>query len=70
MSKKKKTALVGAVLLAAGAVLLMAGYNEYNSVGSSIDRAFKGSMSATTIGLFTGGGVCSTLGLKNLLGKK
>jgi uncharacterized membrane protein YidH (DUF202 family) len=69
MSKKKETALMGAVLLAVGAVLLIAGYNEYNSVGSSIGRAFKGSMSATTIGLFIGGGVCAILGLRKLLGK-
>jgi hypothetical protein len=69
MSRKKKTAIVGAVLLAVGAVLLMAGYNEYNAVGASIGRAFKGSMSARTIGLFMGGGVCAALGLKSLLGK-
>ena len=69
MSKKKKAAIVGAVLLAVGAVLLIAGYNEYNSVSSSIGRAFKGSMSAKTIGLFTGGGICAVLGLKSLLGR-
>lgn len=69
MSGKKNAAIVGAVLLATGAVMLVAGYNEYHSVGSSIGRAFNGSMSASTIGLFIGGAVCAALGFKKLLGK-
>lgn len=57
-------------LLAAGLVLLWFGYDEYQSLGSEVDRAFGGSGSSQAIGMLAGGAAAVVGGLVGLLSKK
>jgi uncharacterized membrane protein YidH (DUF202 family) len=59
MSNKK---LIGVVLLAAGAVLLVLGYNASQSVASQFRQAFSGSMSDKAMMLYVSGAAAAAAG--------
>lgn len=54
------------VLLVAGVILLIAGVNEADSIGSSFSRLFTGAPTDRTVWLLLGGLVAVILGLTSL----
>lgn len=57
-------------LLVGGLLLLFFGYDEYNSLGSEVDRAFGGSGSSQAIWMLAGGAAAAIAGLVGLLRDK
>jgi hypothetical protein len=53
--------------LVGGIVLLVFGYNEYQSAGSEIAKFFTGNPSDRAIWMLTGGAILSVLGLVGLM---
>jgi uncharacterized membrane protein len=54
---------IGIALLAAGAILLVLGYNESQSVSSGISRVFNNTPSDRSLWFLISGGVAAALGL-------
>jgi hypothetical protein len=59
--------LVSLVILAAGVVLVIYGFNASNSIGSDFSRLFTGSPTDKSIWLLLGGAVVAAIGLAGLL---
>lgn len=53
-----------------GIVMLFWGYSEYDSAGSKLKRAFRGSSSDKALGLLIGGAACAAAGAFLSLRKK
>jgi hypothetical protein len=66
---KKKSKMIGIVLLVVGVALLAWGFDIYGAFGSKLTRAVSGDISNKALGLFIIGGICSGLGVYKLLGK-
>ena len=56
----------GIALLAVGAVLILWGYNESQSLGSHLNRLVAGNPTQNTLYYYIGGAVCVLLGAFNL----
>lgn len=54
--------IVGLVVLIVGIVLLVWGYQAYESMGSQLEEVFTGSPSEKSIWLMAAGAVCSAVG--------
>jgi hypothetical protein len=61
--------IVGVVILVAGVVLLVLGYNEYGTFASRASRALGGGVSDKVLYLFVAGAACTVFGLVNTLKK-
>lgn len=59
--------IISATLLVAGILLLFFGYDEYQSLGSELDRMVGGSGSDQAIWMMIGGGAATIGGLVGLL---
>lgn len=57
----------GIVLLVAGGVLVLMGYNESQTLGSQLTRLYSGERGQLTYLYYIGGGICTFLGIVNLL---
>lgn len=66
MSKKFVVAIV---LLVAGVVLLVLGFQEYGAFGSKIGRALGQSPSGKVMIFLVAGGICSALGIFGIIRK-
>jgi hypothetical protein len=60
---------IGAVILVVGIVLLVLGFNEFGTFGSRAGRAFGGGLSSKLLFYFIAGGVCTAMGLMQMLKK-
>jgi hypothetical protein len=60
---------IGIILLAAGIGLLVWGYNLSDSFSSRFSRAFTGSPTNKASTILIAGGVCTALGIYNLMKK-
>lgn len=72
MARKKQNImnqLTGISLLVVGGVLILWGYNESESFGSHVSRAFSGNPTQNTLYYYIGGGICLLLGAVNLFRK-
>lgn len=65
-SRKK---LVGLVFLVVGILLLAWGYNEANSLEGELSSAFSGSPGDRVLWFYISGGICTVIGLFNLVRK-
>jgi drug/metabolite transporter (DMT)-like permease len=54
--------ILGIALLAGGVVLLVNGYEAYNSLESRLGKALRGSPSRPAVFLLTGGAACAVAG--------
>ncbi len=54
---------LGIALLVIGAILLVVGYNESQSLSSSVSRVFNNSPSDRSLWFLIGGGVCAAMGI-------
>jgi hypothetical protein len=59
---KKKTSVIGIILLAAGIGLLIWGINLYGDFGNKIVRTFSGASTNETMMFLIAGAICTVLG--------
>ena len=59
--------ILGVILIVAGILLGIWGYNLYDSVGSSINRSFGGDAPLEAWAALIGGGVSFLIGIKKVL---
>jgi drug/metabolite transporter (DMT)-like permease len=67
MIGKRMGRLIGVLLLVAGVVLALWGYNVSQSFSSQFNEIVSGSPSDKTLYLYAAGGICAVLGLLKIL---